>query len=395
MYYTDKVAKELSEKHTVTFLHFGSTVHRYLPKERSNKALQTYKDRSENDKYYDSIIDYEEFNKSLDSAVKKIDPSVSVFIAIHSFPMRWGNYISRERGVKTLHFMHGVKMDSEAKNNSTSMYGVYKKLPRVIYYTKLYYQYVKDVVTGGVEAPPLGKILYDYYELIFRHSKYDFNPKYKYTVKYDTVCVTNKKDVEYFNKKYSMNSSKKVVVGHTDMDDILEGNISKRGENNRVLYASQPLTDNGVSVKSIANKVCEISNQFESKNYEFFARPHPRDNVDIIKALEERGVKISRQGLTDDILGSCVVVGVTSTLLLTAKLLNIPILSISFSEMPRPTFLCGYPYHVQIGGSDGGSIGSAVKKVIEYTCDAEAPDLSEMKKPSKKISSEILSLVSK
>ncbi len=393
MCYTDSVAKELSKSHKLKFLHFDSIVHNYLPEERSRAAKNTYEERSKNDKYYDKIIDYKRFGRSVHNAIKELDPDVAVFIAIHGFPMRWANYVCNQKGISTLHFMHGVKTNKADKDDENSLKKIIEKIPRIKYYTKLYIQYVSDFLFSyDIELPKVNKLVYDFYELIVKHKKYDYNPKHKHTVKYDTICMISETDKKFFDKRYNLNDSKKVVVGHTDMDKILEKREGAEVKD-KVLYVSQPLTDDGVGSKEIVEKIMKLYNAVVSNNYQFVVRPHPRDNKDIINELKSKGVKISSNCLAEDILSSSIVAGVDSTLLLSAIKLRIPVMSVYMDGLTTPRFLERYDLHRRV--CQNRSIGDVVRETIRISEKNERASRSNIEKPSKAIANEVNILLEK
>jgi len=392
MYYTDSVAKQLGNKHELIFLHFDSVVHKYLPQDRSRKAKDTYEKRAKNNKYYDKIIDYKRFNRSVYESIKSIEPDVAVFISIHGFQMRWANYICNKQNINTLHFMHGVKTDKVDKNEDEKLGKLISKIPRVQYYSKMYMQYLGDLLFNkNIKSPALNKVIYDFYELILKHNKYDYNPKYKHTVNYDTICMISETDRIFFNKRYNLDCSKKVIVGHTDMDEILDKKNEKVDIEDKVLYISQPLTDDGISLKKIVRNIVRLSDAVHSHGYKFVVRPHPRDDEEIIAELRSRDISISQNTLAEDILTSSIVAGVDSTLLLSAIKLKIPIVSIFMEGLKKPKFLEEYDMHRRI--EKNNSAVNVVKEAINLYERTERVCRSCLEKPSKIIANEVNMLV--
>jgi len=261
MYYTDPVVRRLSEKHTVDFLHFGSSVLRYLPSRKSESALETYKSRKQNDCYYNDIIDYGRYGRSLVHAISDIKPDVAVFISIHGLPSRWGNIVCNHLDVPTLHYMHGVKVKTEGKKTLERYLNTIYKIPRFIYYTKMYTRYVADIMHVSSDFQ-YKTLIEDYLELIFKHEKYDFDPTNKESINYDTLCLISDQDLEYFNENYGLNDAKKKVVGHIDIDKIIRTAQSKsnRAREGAVTFISQPLTVDRVAMSTYVKVVGAIGN---------------------------------------------------------------------------------------------------------------------------------------
>ncbi len=401
LFYTDRVVEALSSRHKAYYLHFESLVMPYLPQNRREMALKTYRDRSANDVYYAGIFDHDVFGNSIASAIETIDPSVVVFIAVHNFPARWGNLVSVGKSIPTLHFMHGVNVRYAASVGGGAIEQVrklYYNLKRAAYYVEAFRRYAGDA--RKLDRPPaLVDLLAELYELIFRHHKYDFSPTRTYNVKYNTLCLISDQDRSYFKQQYGMSDETRMVVsGHIDLVKILdrlkEKNDTRAAEKN-VLFVSQPYVAEGAVSKDTYQRAIETMHRFaRSVGLEFVVRLHPREERTALSELEQRGIAFSEGTLEEDLHQACLVIGSNSTVLSTASQLALPVLTVVFPGIPPAVFLDDYDIHAGIPVDRLSAREEEIKTfMLQASRMANALDFSTIPNPVDVISEEIELLI--
>lgn len=381
MNYTSGLA-EVLDKYNVCYLHMDS-----LQKQSSKNVTEKIK-VFKNDRYktyyklYDEVYDIKEYDFSVLKAIEEIKPDLMVFISLHNFEQRYVNEIASKKNIPSIMFMHGVR--GEAKDFNLNISGVKdlaSKLKRGVHYLKLYYYYLLDL--KSVEKIDFKLHLDRIYKLIFKHRLFVEFPKKDRGIKYKALFVTNESDINYYEKNYGLSNKETnfILIGHVDFHELIKGLTNKRTiTKDNLLFISQPLVrDVGFPKEEFINALKINMNLAKELNLNFILRPHPRDDFDFIKELNNKmDFQISNNDLHLDLVGSKLISGFNSTVLLSAQYLGKPLIIIDSNHINIPDFLKSYDKTVLIKNGNIEKIDIDVIK--EYLSNYKELDIDELVK---------------
>lgn len=331
MNYTSGLA-EVLDKYNVCYLHMDS-----LQKQSSKNVTEKIK-VFKNDRYktyyklYDEVYDIKEYDFSVLKAIEEIKPDLMVFISLHNFEQRYVNEIAFFKNIPCIMFMHGVR--GEVENLSLNISGIKdfaNKTKRGKFYFKLYYYYLHDL--RYFEKVNIKLHLNRFYNLIFKHRLFVESPKKDRGLNYETLFITNKNDVDYYERNYGLSNinTNFKIIGHIDFHEIIKGLATKKlFPENILLFISQALVrDVGMPEEEFVNAIKISIYLAKELNLNFVLRPHPRDDFELLNKLKDKlGFQISSNDLYTDLAEAKIISGFNSTVLLSAQLLRKPLVII-------------------------------------------------------------------
>ncbi len=325
-FFTSPVAKLAAGKgNTVGFLH-------------ANK-LYNAEDINWEEGIYDFSFDCADFNNSLFSALKNINPDAVVFITMHGMFQRWANYICCELNIPCYFFMHGVRFNTK-KIGRLKRRNIFELFRRVTFYSKHWIYFIRDCLQlTSIFKLPWRLFILSYFEMIFMNNRFSFSPKYKWGIEYKKVCINSSYDEAFFSEfTGEVGSEKFVVSGNiTSRRAAIDSFAFDSSKLNTILFISQPLAADGyLDFKSYIDSIAVLHNFV--KNYDlgkFTVRLHPRDDKRIVQALSKLNISMSNnKSLAEDLSNSSLVVGFNSSALLGCVEVGIPVLGYKFDDVP-------------------------------------------------------------
>lgn len=219
--------------------------------------------------------------------------------------------------------------------------------------------------------------------MIFKHRLFVEFPKKDRGIKYKALFVTNESDINYYEKNYGLSNKETnfILIGHVDFHELIKGLTNKRTiTKDNLLFISQPLVrDVGFPKEEFINALKINMNLAKELNLNFILRPHPRDDFDFIKELNNKmDFQISNNDLHLDLVGSKLISGFNSTVLLSAQYLGKPLIIIDSNHINIPDFLKSYDKTVLIKNGNIEKIDIDVIK--EYLSNYKELDIDELVK---------------
>ena len=322
------------DKFDLYFVHFDSLIKKYPDKLFTSNIIKSnaYLKKSKICKG----IDLSKYNFSAVDFFKNEEPDLLVFISIHNLEQRYFLNIAKHFNTRTMLVMHGLILDHVIINKKS----IFKKLlypitkfNRLRYYTKLYRIYFEDL--NKLRKVNFNVLLY-LKILVFRE-KYVNTIDKSESFTLDSICMINKKDRLFYSKYYNQNKTKYKLVGHLDNHRLINYFESNKKEifansENNVIFFSQPLVADGtLSFRQYYKSLNLIKKSCDKLGLNLVLRPHPRDDKNVIDKLKNNlKINISNKLIEEDLFRSKIVIGINSTVLVSANYINKNILIIDF-----------------------------------------------------------------
>lgn len=319
MAFTNPVAQEMADKFELYYVHANSL---YNPNE-GNSDLSLYCE----------VIDIKSRNYSIHDVLIDLKPDVAVFISMHGLFQRWANLLCEALNIPTLFFAHGVRLEGELTVGGRKR-TIHEYSARAKFYGVHWYYLTRDVFrTKGpirlIQTRGL-QLFMSILEMGFSYKSFNDCPRYKWGLTYATICLSSEFDTDYFSNFVGPDSGATFpVTGHLTSGSAAHASQQHENiERKATLFLSQPLVSAKLMSKDQYLKyVLWCRDIVESQlTGEFIVRPHPRDDVDVIKSLEKEGVEISnQQDLSLDMARCQLAFGINSSVLLGFMNVGIPL----------------------------------------------------------------------
>ena len=325
-FFTSPVAKLAKSKDSIVgFLH-------------ANK-LYNVDDINWKEEIYDFSFDCADFNNSLVSALKNINPDAVVFISMHGMFQRWANYICSKLDIPCYFFMHGVRFNTK-EIGRLKRRNIFELFRRVHFYNKHWFLLIRDCLKlTSIFKLPWRLFILSYLEMIFMNKRFSFSPKYKWGIEYKKVCINSFHDEAFF-KEFTgeVGSDRFVVSGNiTSRRAAIDSFTFDRANLNSILFISQPLAADGyLDFQSYIDSIVALDHFIKINDLgKFIVRLHPRDDKRTIQVLSKFNISMSKhKSLAKDLSSSCLVVGFNSSALLGCLEVGIPVLGYKFDNVP-------------------------------------------------------------
>ncbi|WP_428741979.1 polysialyltransferase family glycosyltransferase [Tenacibaculum sp.] len=340
----EPLIKELrvNENYELLFVHYDS-LHKKYPDKLVLSNLNGAPEKLKKSQLIEGV-DFSKYNYSAKTFYEIESPDLLVFISIHNLEQRYFLNIAKKFNIPSILVMHGVILKDKIikkKRIVDKLYYPFTKINRLRYYRSLFKFFVNDVKSLKLENNTakyyqlLFKIIFKREEYVNRISEFD-------SFKVNTICTISDTDEDFYRKLYNQTpeNTKYKLVGHMDLHKLSryykdnKNQIPK--ETNEVVFFSQPYVGEGViSAKDYIQSLNVINKTCNDLGLKFIVRPHPRDDMSFIsKIKDDYNMILSNRSLEEDLIRSVCVIGINSTVLLTANLIekNIIILDFGFSE---------------------------------------------------------------
>lgn len=348
-FFTDDVSTELLKNFEVNYLHADS--------------FYGVSDSYSKSSVYKNIYDLAVFDMSFVKALKCIEPDIVIFISMHGMFHRWLNLVCARAGIKTLFYMHGVRFVRAAKpsNSVSHNKNLYKNISRAVFYLKHWYLLGKDLMRSG---PIMHKKKYSIFllarsfvEMFTNNRRFSDNPKFKWGLDYDVICLNTIYDKGYFSQFVGKdNLNKAIVSGHlTSRRSAIESVDLPRKKKEQFLFISQPLVSAGyISSEKYLDIILKIKVKIETVGTGvLIVRPHPRDDLSFITTLKIKGVTISKtKSFAEDLSKTKAVFGFNSSALLGCMDIGLPVAVIDYNNIPLLEALKSYELSIELNLQD-------------------------------------------
>lgn len=326
----DPIVKTLSSSFNFILVHNEKLTLRYLDKNVKNNTKNIFKSRETYNKYYYKICDISQYGYSINNLISKENPVALITISYHGIFQRWANLIFRHKGIPAFYLMHGIT-GAGFKSPRLSMKNVRRTISRLLFYGLMIILYMVDTKKSGYARPIKYWIGY-IKELLFAHDTYSWESKFREDMKYNTAFIIQESDRDVLSKLFDKETDY-IITGHMDnfyiyydSDDVV------KIKDDKIVMISQPLYDL-IGVKKVLNVIGKLKIHCEKRSIKFIVKRHPNDDDDFLKLLGESNFTISSKNNLSEIKYTIGLVGFSSTLLLQAILMEIPILNFKHSSI--------------------------------------------------------------
>jgi hypothetical protein len=344
-FFTDEVSEEISKHSDVFFLHADELYGIDKEYSKGNKNLTVY--------------DLAKYKMSFFEALEDIKPDVVIFISMHGIFHRWLNLICEIREIKTLFYMHGVRFvrSEGAAAIPTNNKSISQKVSRGVFYLKHWYLLLKDLYFSKQhicsDSRLISVLIKSFCEMFIKNHRFSDNPKYKWGLKFETLCINTKYDQLYFeNFVGQTNVNKLVVSGHlTSRRAAIESFNLQSVKRQYALFISQPLISASyIEAKLYFDILLFLKNRIENEtDLEFIVRPHPRDDADFISKLKSSNFSFSNsEEFSTDLAHTQLVLGFNSSALLGCMDMGLPVAVIALKGIPLLEALTKYVHSIEL-----------------------------------------------